>query len=507
MSEGLTVDASGGAPTLMLSDGATATFDAANSDLSAGFLTFNYIVGDGDQSQNLEITKVNVPANTSVDDTNNLAVDFAGAIDVGTGLQIGLSPLTVTSVMASSNSGEAGAGATIKLTLAMSEPMMVNTSSGSPTLLLNDGATATYDASASDPAANKLVFDYIVGDGDETPNLAIAAVNLNGAAIEDGSGYNADFSAAPAFNTGLQIGPTFVESISTNGGSEASGGQTIQVTLAMDGAVSVSGLPTLTLNDGGTAIYNSSASMPSTGDLVFGSTPDLEVAKVNILVDATVLDANGVSASFLGALDVPTGVQIVPCYCPGTLIRTDSGDVPVESLAIGDGVVTVSGESRAIKWIGRRVVSTVFAEPLRFLPIRIKVSALADNVPSRDLLLSPDHAVLVDDVLIQAGALVNGTSVVRANDMPVTFTYYHVELDDHSLILAENTLAETFVDNVDRMAFDNWAEYEALYPDGKPIVEMSYPRAKAHRQVPRAIRERLAERGARLFGTSVPAAA
>jgi hypothetical protein len=247
--------------------------------------------------------------------------------------------------------------------------------------------------------------------------------------------------------------------------------------------------------------------MPSTGDLVFGSTPDLEVAKVNILVDATVLDANGVSASFLGALDVPTGVQIVPCYCPGTLIRTDSGDVPVESLAIGDGVVTVSGESRAIKWIGRRVVSTVFAEPLRFLPIRIKVSALADNVPSRDLLLSPDHAVLVDDVLIQAGALVNGTSVVRANDMPVTFTYYHVELDDHSLILAENTLAETFVDNVDRMAFDNWADYEALYPDGKPIVEMSYPRAKAHRQVPRAIRERLAERGARLFGTSVPAAA
>jgi hypothetical protein len=61
--------------------------------------------------------------------------------------------------------------------------------------------------------------------------------------------------------------------------------------------------------------------------------------------------------------------------------------------------------------------------------------------------------------------------------------YYHVELDDHSLILAENTPAETLIDNVDRMAFDNWAEYMALYPDGKPIVEMSYPRAKPSRQV------------------------
>jgi hypothetical protein len=71
-----------------------------------------------------------------------------------------------------------------------------------------------------------------------------------------------------------------------------------------------------------------------------------------------------------------------------------------------------------------------------------------------------------------------------------------VELDDHSLILAENTPAEIFIDNVDRLAFDNWRKHEALYPEGKPIVEMTYPRAKAHRQVPRAIREQLAERAA-----------
>ena len=51
-----------------------------------------------------------------------------------------------------------------------------------------------------------------------------------------------------------------------------------------------------------------------------------------------------------------------------------------------------------------------------------------------------------------------------------------------------------FVDNVDRLHFDNWAEYEALYPDGKPVKELPYPRAKAHRQVPPDIRVRMAER-------------
>jgi hypothetical protein len=103
-------------------------------------------------------------------------------------------------------------------------------------------------------------------------------------------------------------------------------------------------------------------------------------------------------------------------------------------------------------------------------------------------------------VLIQAGALVNGTSIVRETNVPKTFVYYHVELDDHSLILAESTPSETFIDNVDRLGFDNWSEYEALYPQGKPLIEMSYPRAKACRQVPQALRRRLAERGDFLNG-------
>jgi hypothetical protein len=110
-------------------------------------------------------------------------------------------------------------------------------------------------------------------------------------------------------------------------------------------------------------------------------------------------------------------------------------------------------------------------------------------------------------VLIQAGALVNGVSIVRETNVPQTIVYYHVEVDDHALILAEGVSAETFVDNVDRLAFDNWDEHEALYPNGKAIAELPYPRAKAYRQVPRAIRESLADRSAVLFGADNAAAA
>src|SRR5207247_1066227 len=104
------------------------------------------------------------------------------------------------------------------------------------------------------------------------------------------------------------------------------------------------------------------------------------------------------------------------------------------------------------------------------------------------------------------GALVNGSSIVRETDVPAAFTYYHLETEDHSLILAENAPAETFVDNVDRQRFDNFAEYQALYPQGHAIAELPYPRAKAHRQVPSAIRQRLAGRATFLGSEAVAAA-
>jgi len=235
----------------------------------------------------------------------------------------------------------------------------------------------------------------------------------------------------------------------------------------------------------------------SNGDTIVSFTGLDNGQTVTETLDFVGVYANAIQLGNDGAGGTSVTTSVI-CFLEGTLIRTPEGESPVERLSRGDLVMTVGGEARPVAWIGRRTVSARFADPLRCWPIRVKAGALGDKVPTRDLLLSPDHALLVGDVLIHAGALVNGTSILRETEVPSFFVYYHVELEDHALILAENAPAETFVDNVDRLGFDNWAEHEALYPGGRVVNEMPWPRAKARRQVPLAIREALDERGRRL---------
>jgi hypothetical protein len=234
-----------------------------------------------------------------------------------------------------------------------------------------------------------------------------------------------------------------------------------------------------------------------------GGVTTVTVKDQGVTVGTVALSGNYTAAHFgvseSGHIDTLT--TDAACFMAGTLIRTPDGEVAVETLKRGDLVLASDGQVKPVSWLGVQTISARFADKIRVWPIRIRAGALGENVPSRDLLLSPDHAVLVDGALFQAGALVNGTSIVRETDMPEVFGYYHVEVDDHSLILAENTPAETFVDNVDRLNFDNWAEHQALYPEGRPIAELPYPRAKSHRQVPVSMRMMLAAR-AQAFGAA-----
>ena len=99
----------------------------------------------------------------------------------------------------------------------------------------------------------------------------------------------------------------------------------------------------------------------------------------------------------------PSFMTVIPCYCPGTLIRTKYGQKKVEELKIGDKLMTSSGEERPIKWIGRRSYSRRFVMGRRdILPVCIKAGALDDDVPKRDLWISPNHAMYLDGMLIEA---------------------------------------------------------------------------------------------------------
>jgi hypothetical protein len=263
LSGAVTVNTSGGSPTLTLNDGGTAAYDATRSDPSSGILTYDYTVASGEHTSNLALSKVNLNGATVRDSNGN--ADFSGALNMLTGLSVG-SPLAVSSVT-SSQRGAAHFDQTVQLTLTMSEAVLVDTSGGSPTLLLNDGASAPYDAQESSPAAGKLVFDYSVGASDQTPNLAVTQVSLNGATVRDANGHNADFLAAINAATALSIGsPLTVSSIVPSLAGELGAGQTVQLTLTMSEAVTLTGLPSLALSSGGTASYDTNASSPAAGD-------------------------------------------------------------------------------------------------------------------------------------------------------------------------------------------------------------------------------------------------
>ena len=127
------------------------------------------------------------------------------------------------------------------------------------------------------------------------------------------------------------------------------------------------------------------------------------------------------------------------------------------------------------------------------MPVRFSAGSLGDGLPHTDLTVTADHGMLVDGVICHAGALVNGETITRVPlvEMGESYTVYHVETEAHEIILANGAPAETFIDNVSRRVFDNYAEFEALYGDVPEMEELPLPRAMSARQVPDRIRARL----------------
>ena len=162
--------------------------------------------------------------------------------------------------------------------------------------------------------------------------------------------------------------------------------------------------------------------------------------------------------------------EAVPvCFTSGTLIRTQRGDVAVESLQVGDLVMSVTGQARPILWIGHRTIDCQRRPRLHeVLPVRIAANAMSEGRPSRDLRVSPGHAICIDavgEVLIPAAALINGTTIVQERVDIVT--YWHIELDSHDIILAENMPCESHLNTGNRTFF---AEGEAITLHASPDV-------------------------------------
>ena len=165
-----------------------------------------------------------------------------------------------------------------------------------------------------------------------------------------------------------------------------------------------------------------------------------------------------------------------PCLTPGTLIRTPGGERRIETLRAGDRVMTRDAGAQPIIWAGQVIVGPARLRACpAFRPIRIAAGALGPGLPRRDLLVSPQHRMLVGgwraelmfgcaEVLVAARHLVDGATVQVAHDVAAV-TYIHLALADHQVIWAEGAETESFhTAAADALAPGQKAELFALFP-------------------------------------------
>jgi len=175
----------------------------------------------------------------------------------------------------------------------------------------------------------------------------------------------------------------------------------------------------------------------------------------------------------IGAIAATAGLAggCYKCFLKGTKIRTAQGERKVEDLAIGDLLPTLFGGMRPIQWIARYTYKK--SDPTKSWaryarPVRIARSALAPNVPHADLFVTSWHALLLDDTLVPAGNLINGTTItLYPADEFDELEFFHVKFETHDVIYAEGAACETLL-TVSETA-SNFAEYYRAY--GAPKLE------------------------------------
>ncbi|MAQ86286.1 MAG: hypothetical protein CMH12_24330 [Maritimibacter sp.] len=183
--------------------------------------------------------------------------------------------------------------------------------------------------------------------------------------------------------------------------------------------------------------------------------------------DAGVLRLAGVTADDLSAANTN-----VNCFAVGTAIACPDGAVPVETLMPGDRVLTADGRCVTLRWVGRQ---SVRSSP-ETMPVRIATGALGQDVPSRDLVVTGDHGLILDDVIVVASALVGmpGIDWVPLSDLPPAFDVFHLETDAHEVLLANGAPAESYAGPSTRPG------------DARTIPEMDLPRLGSARLLPLA---------------------
>lgn len=195
----------------------------------------------------------------------------------------------------------------------------------------------------------------------------------------------------------------------------------------------------------------------------------------------------GVELTVISAKEGPSGGSAVdntelaapPCFTPGTRILTPEGARAVETLEVGDMVLTRDRGAQEIRWIGRCPVARgrMQSEP-QFRPVRIRAGAFGERVPERDMLVSQQHRILIrgwraelfmgaEEVLVAAVHLVNGETVQIARDVEMT-EYIHLQFDHHEIVVSDGLETESLNPgpiSLSTIPDESRQELAALFPE------------------------------------------
>lgn len=146
--------------------------------------------------------------------------------------------------------------------------------------------------------------------------------------------------------------------------------------------------------------------------------------------------------------------RVVPCFTPGTAIATPKGEVPVESLKPGHRILTRDNGIQTVTWVGtKRLDFDELRAAPQLRPIKISAGALGDNMPERDMLVSPSHRMLIVSQLAelhfgQSEMLVAAQHMLAMDGAEVAdqpyVTYIHIMCQNHEIVLADGAWSESF---------------------------------------------------------------
>jgi hypothetical protein len=260
---------------------------------------------------------------------------------------------------------------------------------------------------------------------------------------------------------------TNLDALTNNGGGtftvNSTGDDIPPFTVTFTGSITVGS--TFTYTDGNHATFTGNVydGTNANGDIIFN-----DGGSFHVLTDQNYSNGQNITST-------PTPFV---CFAAGTLIRTPRGDVLVETLKVGDLVVTASGELRPVKWIGHRDFDLRRnSNPRSAFPVRISQDAFGPNRPSQDLYVSSGHSICIDlcgEVFIPIGYLVNGATIAEVEVDEIS--YWHVELDSHDILIANNLSAESYLAMGNRGGFEEHRGLLLAFEEGRERTHADFCR-------------------------------